>query len=251
MDKYLISVAIAAKEPPPALLELCLASFSALTHAPRIQVVLVESGESAQIDAARFARFANVKRVQVPPEGVYAAYNAAIDAAEGTYILFFGIDDIALPGMDKVIAILGASPEAYHLFAATCYMQSAGVHSPSTRRTSLVFANWCHQGIFYLRTHLLQNRYDIRYRMQADHKLNIDIVSNPALRFGISKEMVAYFSAGGVSSVKPDLVFRKDFSAIVAAAYGKPWGWLVRAKQILIDLLAGPPEKRFMSRKKH
>lgn len=250
MDKYLLSLVIAAKDPPAAPFALCLASFSALAHAHRIQIVLVESGEPARLEPASLAAFADVKRLQVPAEGVYAAYNAGIGAADGTYLLFFGVDDIALPGMDSVIAHLAAAPEPYHLYAATCYMQATGVQRPSTRRTSLILANWCHQGIFYRCSHLLEHRYEVRYRMQADHKLNIDIVSNRALRFGVSQEMVAYFSAGGISSVRPDLVFRKDFPAIVAAAYGKPWGWLVRAKQLLIDLLLGAPEKRFMPRDK-
>lgn len=251
MDKYLLSLVIASKDPPAAPFALCLASFSALAHAHRIQLVLVESGEPATLDPSSVSGFADVRRLQVPPEGVYAAYNAGITAAEGSYLLFFGVDDIALPGMDSVIAHLAATTEPYHLYAAACYMQATGVQRPSNRRTSLIFANWCHQGIFYRRTHLLGHRYDVRYRMQADHRLNIDIVSNRALRFGVSQEMVAYFSAGGISSVRPDLVFRKDFPAIVATAYGRPWGWLVRAKQILIDLVLGKPEQRFMPRDKH
>lgn len=229
-----------------ALIARCLASFSALEHAHRIQLVFVESGEPAYLEISSLARFADVKRLQVPAEGVYAAYNAGISASEGTYLLFFGCDDVALPGMDNIIAHLDSVFEPYHLYAAACYMQTTGVNSPSMRRTSLIFANWCHQGIFYLRAYLLEHRYETRYRIQADHKLNIDIVSNRTLRFEVSQEMVAYFSAGGVSSVNPDLVFRKDFPVIVAAAYGRPWGWLVRVKQMLANLLLGTPEKRFM-----
>ena len=251
MDKYLISLVVAAKNPPRAKFALCLASFSALKHAGRIQLILVESGEPSELSPDSLASFASVKRLLVPAEGIYAAYNSGIDEAEGTYLLFFGVDDIALPGMDKVIASLDGAPEIYHLFAAACYMQTTGVNRPSLRRTSLIFANWCHQGIFYLRKHLRDNRYKLRYRVQADHKLNIDIVSNPQLVIGVSQELVAYFSAGGASSVNPDLLFRKDFPTIVGEAYGRHWGWLVRAKQIVIDLLLGTPEKRFKAREKH
>lgn len=248
MDNFLISVVIAAKDPPVALLELCLASFSSLSNANRLQLVIVQSGSLPILQQEVVKRFAAVKVIEVPPEGVYSAYNAGINVADGTYILFFGIDDIALPGMDSVIDQLASATLPFHLFAAACYMQSVGVSAPSRRRTSLVFRNWCHQGIFYLREYLLSHLYQIEYRAQADHKMNIDIVSNRALRFGVSKELVAYFSAGGVSSLRPDLRFRSDFPSLVAHAYGWHYGFLVKVKQLVIDALLGDPEHRFTAR---
>lgn len=248
MDKFLITVVIAAKDPPVALFELCLASFSSLANAYRIQLVIVQSGVIPILHQDMMKRFADVKVIEVLPEGVYAAYNAGIKAANGTYVLFFGIDDIVLPGMDSVIDQLSGAILPFHLFAASCYMQSVGVAEPSLRRTSLVFSNWCHQGIFYLRNYLLSHPYQIEYKAQADHKMNIDIVSNRAFRFGVSKELVAYFSAGGVSSLRPDMRFRKDFPTLVAHAYGRHYGLLVKVKQLLIDALLGDPERRFAAR---
>lgn len=239
---------IAAKDPPVALLELCLASFSSLANAHRLQLVIVQSGSLPGLQQDALARFGGVKVIDVLPEGVYSAYNAGVKAAEGSYVLFFGIDDIALPGMDSVIDQLDAAVEPWHLFAAACYMQSVGVAKPSRRRNSLVFRNWCHQGIFYLRSYILDHPYQTEYRAQADHKMNIDIVTNRSLRFGISKELVAYFSAGGVSSLQPDLRFRKDFPSMVAQAYGRPYGLLVKVKQLVIDALLGDPERRFQAR---
>lgn len=248
MDKFLITVVIAAKDAPAALLELCLASFSALANAHRLQLVIVQSGSLPILQQDSVKRFAVVNVIEVLPEGVYSAYNAGIKAAEGTYVLFFGIDDIVLSGMDSVIDQLASASLPFHLFAAACYMQSVGLAEPSRRRTSLVFRNWCHQGIFYLRSYLLSHPYQIEYRAQADHKMNIDIVSNRSLRFGVTKELVAYFSAGGVSSLRPDLRFRKDFPMLVARAYGKHYGLLVKVKQLLIDTLLGDPEHRFAAR---
>ena len=248
MNNYLISVVIAAKDPPVALLELCVSSFSSLANAHRLQLVIVQSGSLPGLQRDSLARFGDFKAIEVLPEGVYSAYNAGVKAAEGSYVLFFGIDDIALPGMDSVIDQLDAAVEPYHLFAAACYMQSVGVAEPSRRRTSLVFRNWCHQGIFYLRSYVLDHPYQTEYRAQADHKMNIDIVSNRSLRFAVSKELVAYFSAGGVSSLQPDLRFRNDFPSLVGQAYGRPYGLLVKVKQLVIDTLLGDPESRFQAR---
>jgi glycosyltransferase involved in cell wall biosynthesis len=242
-----LSVIIAAKNPPAPQLHLCLASFAALANADRLQLLIIKSGDIPELPASLTAAFADFKIIDVPPEGVYAAYNAGCDHASGTYTLFFGADDIALPGMDAVIDEVLSQGDSHELVAAACYMQSFGMARPSTRRTGLIFANWCHQGLFYRTAYLKTHRYDGRYRIQADHKMNIDIVANRSNRVHISNQLVAYFCAGGVSSVRPDLRFRADFPAIVGDAYGRPWGWLVRLKQIAIDLVKGPPEKRFQS----
>lgn len=248
LDKYLISVVIAVKDPEIYFLKLCLASFACLSNSKYLQIVIVGSGVLPDFDDNTFVRFGDFKVIDVPAEGVYSAYNAGIKSSDGTYILFFGFDDIALPGMDGVIFQLASSPVVFHLFAAACYMQSVGVAEPSQLRLSLILRNWCHQGIFYLRSYMLDHFYETDYSAQADHKMNIDIVSDRSLRFGISKELVSYFSAGGFSSLRPDLRFRKDFPSIVGKAYGRPYGWSVKLKQLLIDALLGKPEYRFQAR---
>ncbi len=241
-----ISVVIAAKSPPVEQFLLCLTSFAALANASKLQVIVVKSGDLPELPVGLISGFAEFKLVDVPPEGVYAAYNAGCDYAVGSYTLFFGADDIALPGMDSLLDQVLLKDDSYALVAAPCYMQSTGLAKPSRRRSSLIFANWCHQGLFYRTSYLKEHRYKGHlYRIQADHKMNIDIVSNCANRIFVSDVLVAYFCAGGVSSVRPDLQFRADFPSIVGQAYGRHWGWLVRLKQIAIDLVKGPPERRF------
>lgn len=248
LENPLVSVVIAAKAPPPPLLQLALASFAALRHSAQLEVLIVQSGELPDLPEALTSRFRRFRTIEVPPTGVYEAYNAGSLAATGTYVLFFGADDVALPGMDTVIDSLAASTDRYHLYAAACYMQSVGIAAPSRWRKSLAVRNWCHQGIFYLRSYLVDHPYETEYRVQADHKKNIDIVADRSLRFGVSKELVAYFSAGGVSSVRPDLLFRSHFPSIVSRAYGPPFGALVKLKQLLIDAVRGDPKSRFRAR---
>ncbi len=242
-----LSVVIAAKDPPAEQFLLCLTSLAALANARMLQIVLVASGTLPAMPATLMDHFRGFKFVEVPPDGVYAAYNTGCDHADGVYTLFFGADDIALPGMDTLIDTVLLKDAGYQMVAAACYMQSTGISKPSRHRTGLIFANWCHQGIFYQTAYIKCHRYEDKYRIQADHKMNIDLVANRDNRVFISDLLVAYFSAGGISSTTPDLVFRADYPAIVAQAYGRPWGWLIRLKQIAIDLVKGSPEKRFKS----
>lgn len=243
MNAPLLTVIIAAKDPPPLMLGRCLSSFASLGCAGRIHLLLVISGELPALDGATTAAFESFELLDTPGRGVYGAYNVGIDKARGLYVLFFGIDDIALPGLDAVAGRLDHAP--YDVFAAACYMQGKGVRYPSTDRRSLIRANWCQQGIFYSRSRLTAYRFDTRYPIQADHKMNIDIVADTSTRIGVSDELVAYFSSGGVSSVRHDVAFIRDFPDIVGAAYGRPLGMYFKWRQRLSVWVLGPLDKRY------
>lgn len=246
MSKPVVSVVLAAKDAAPEIFDLCLRSFAALRQRSRLQIVIVASGSVPDVEPSLIGHFSSLIRVNVPPAGVYAAYNAGIPLATGRYLLFFGIDDIALPAMDRVIEGLAASD--CHVFASACHMQAGGLRRPSRYRISLAFRNWCHQGIFYALEVLADRRYQTEYRVRADHKMNIDILSDPSVRLEVSREPVAYCSAGGLSSLQPDILFMRDFPRIVSQTFGRPVGALVRFKQWLIDLFLGPPERWFRPR---
>lgn len=243
MIEPLITVVIAAKNPEPLQLSRCLSSFAALGCAGRIQLVLVLSGQMTAMDRTAHTAFESFEVLDTPATGVYAAFNAGIEKVRAPYALFFGIDDIALPGFDAVASQIEQEP--YDLYAAACYMQGKGVRSPSANRRSLIKANWCQQGIFYATTQLAARGFDTRYPIQADHKLNIDIVANRSSRVGTSEELVAYFSFGGVSSVRHDLTFIRDFPNIVSAAYGRPLGLYYRWRQRLSVWVHGSLEERY------
>jgi glycosyltransferase involved in cell wall biosynthesis len=243
MNDTVLTVVLAAKDPDERQMARCLASFAALACASRLQMLLVQSGKATPPNAALASAFASFKTVDTPPRGVYAAYNIGIEHAQGRYTLFFGVDDLALPAMDAAFAALEREP--FDLFAASCYMQGKGLRAPSADRRALIRANWCQQGLFYATAQLAKRRFDARYPVQADHKLNIDLVADRSTRLGIQHEPVAYFSLGGVSSQRHDLNFVRDFPAIVGAAYGRPTGLYWAWRQRLSILLYGPLEKRY------
>jgi len=241
-----ISIVIAVKDPRAEQFRLCLSSFAALANANVLQLIIVKSGSMPDISSAIRDRFKEFIIIEMPSKGIYPAYNIGCDFATGCYTLFFGTDDIALPGMNTIFDDVLLRDIEYDMVAAACYMQSTGISRPSRHRTGLIFANWCHQGIFYSTRYLKATKFETKYAIQADHKMNIDLVANRNNRIFISSVIVAYFSAGGASSTRPDLQFRADFPTIVGRAYGRPWGWLVRLKQVAINIIKGPPERAFL-----
>jgi len=243
MSAPVLTVVIAAKDAPPLQLRRCIASFAALTHAPHIEIVLVQSGMPSEPGLSWQAPFHAARIIDTPPNGVYAAFNLGIEAAKGRYLLFFGTDDLALPEMDAVLAQLAHGSEDLH--AAACYMQGRGVLAPSMQRRSLIRQNWCQQGIFYSAQRIKQHRFDLRYKVQADHKLNIDLLSDVTLRFSVSAEPVAYFSRGGASSTTHDIQFIRDFPQIVTNAYGWRTGAILKLRQRVAALARGSIEERY------
>jgi len=235
-----LTVVIAAKDPPPHLLRLCLSSFGRLTLASRIQILIVASGSVPPIDPNLATSFQSLAVEFMPPQGVYAAYNCGIINAIAPFICFFGVDDIALPGFDDVLEDLEmhvSKPVA--LVAAQSYMQNIGISKPARWRAGILFRNWCHQGLIYKRDYLRSNHFNVKYFAQADHDVNIRILADRSLQVVFRPELIAYFSSGGVSQARHDLEFRKVLPQIADTTFGLHYGLMVRAKQLLADFIKG------------
>lgn len=240
----ILTVVVAAKDAPEHFVQCSLASLARLAHAPDIEIVIVNSGTFPQAGRDFADRFGTIRFVDMPARGIYAAYNRGIEEATGRYLLFFGVDDIALPGMDMVIDILAGATPDYDLFAATSYMQSTGISAPARARPAILFRNWCHQGLFYRRSYLATHPFDVAYPMQADHKANIEMLADRTLRIGRSAELVSYFATGGSSQTAPDLRFRSDLPHIAGQNFGPVWRVAVLFKQRIATMLKGRPDAR-------
>ena len=240
----ILSIVIAAKDAPAHLLQCCLASFARLQRARDIEILIVNSGAFPSGCEAFSPAFCNFRLLDMEARGVYAAFNRGIEEAQGQYILFFGVDDIALPGMDLIITQLDENRVEYDLFAAAAYMQGYGISAPAKVRGAILFRNWCQQSLFYNRRYLRNKPFDISYRIQADHKANIEMLADQTLVIGRSNELVSYFATGGVSQVSYDVAFRRDLPKIAGENFGMAYKIAVLLKQRLANLIKGRPEAR-------
>lgn len=232
----ILSVVVEVKGPVHEKLALCVGSFAALQRSASIEIVIVSCGEDLHFDPATTRRLWRLVVMPETPLGVYAAYNSGCRHATADRVLFFGADDIALPGMDAMLDAIDGCGNDTVLHAAPCIMQGRGLHAPSAFRLGIVFRNWCHQGIVYRRSLILAAPYQLKYRIQADHHTNILILSVRAHRYRILREPVAYFSAGGISTTAVDWTFRADLAGIARRTFGPHAGFLVWLKQRLADI---------------
>jgi glycosyltransferase involved in cell wall biosynthesis len=235
-DSALLTVVLAAKDPEPAQFDACLASIAGLGKASRIDLIIVISGHLPPIPEACQSRLHRIHIVEQAPRGVYPAYNRGLDEVCSAYVMVMGSDDLLLPGLDKVIESIAAS-ERPHIVAARVLMQDIGLKGPSRFRWGLIFRNWCQQGLLYRTDVFANRRFDSKYRIQADHKLNMELVSDPATIVERREDVICHFSSSGFSQTSHDWVFREDMPGLVRRYYGVFFWMVALAKRGLATLL--------------
>jgi glycosyltransferase involved in cell wall biosynthesis len=238
----LLTVVLAVKAPTAAQLDGCIAAIAALRNSPRVDLVIVANGCPPAISESCVARLHRLHIVEEhAPRGVYHAYNRGLDQVETPYVMVMGSDDLLLPGLDNVIDSI-ARGERPHLLASAVLMQDIGVVRPSRWRCGLIFRNWCQQGLLYRSDTLLTRRFDCKYPVQADHKLNMELVSAYGTVIEYRDDVVCHFASGGLSQKVQDFAFRRDMPGMVRAYYG-PFFWIVAlVKRKLADVLKGRRE---------
>jgi glycosyltransferase involved in cell wall biosynthesis len=234
----ILTFILAVKDPDEAEFEACTVSMAALRHASRLELIIVSSGHLPPLNAIVQKKLHDVRIVEQEPSGVYPAYNRGLDEVRTAYVMVIGSDDLVLPGLDGVIEAIPAN-DWPHLIAASALMQNLGISRPSRRRWGLIFRNWCQQGLLYRSDVFAEKRFDPKYKIQADHKFNMELVSDHSTQILYRPEVVAHFSSRGISQTESDWVFRKDMPRIVLQCYG-PGFWLVALlKRTLAGIIKG------------
>lgn len=246
MQEPFITIVIAAKSPPPEKLCLCITSITSQNSAKEIEAILVlPTGETLPGKQNNLDRLHSFRTVHTAPKGVYDAYNFGTKLGNGIYTMYLGADDLLLPDFEYAVQNLQSNNKTYELAAFSTYMQGKGFHAPMLPRFTILFRNWCHQGILYNTETAKKRPYNTKYKTQADHKLNIELLSDPKNKVFVNKTIVSYFSDGGISNTRPDTAFRQDLPKLARTRFGLLFSLLVSVKQKLANLAFGSPENRF------
>ncbi|MDG6999713.1 MAG: glycosyltransferase [Nitrososphaerota archaeon] len=161
--------------------------------------------------------------LRIVPErgtGIYAAMNTGLDYANGIYVYFIGQDDIFLPEAVNALNFgfrLNADVILGDVFWGKCkiFRNSRSPHS-------LVWKNWCHQGIIYRREIFDKCglRFPEDFKVQADHYVNIVLATRRDLTIVKYDTCIAWYSSGGFSTTNRDSTFRTRFPSIVRENFG-------------------------------
>jgi len=151
-----------------------------------------------------------------PDSGLYDAMNKGVRAARGKWILFLGADDELVAGLADIAPLLTDEQTVYY----------GDVYMPRQRLTydgafsayKIMFKNICQQAIFYPRRVFESHSFDTRYRLWADHALNMACYGDKRFRFSyIEKLVCVYNDYTGLSAHTEDAQFQADRESLIRA----------------------------------
>ena len=160
--------------------------------------------------------------IERPDEGIYDAMNQAIDEATGDYLYFLGSDDAVLSGFRRAVRFLRRDDTLY--YGNAIFPKSFREHAGYFVGSRLFTQNISHQAIFYPRSILASQPYDVNFPILADWKMNIDLYYKTRLRFQFIPVAVALYREGGTSAQVRDLRF-ESFLEEARVNYPKKTSW--------------------------
>jgi glycosyltransferase involved in cell wall biosynthesis len=151
-----------------------------------------------------------------PDDGLYDAMNKGVRAARGRWVLFLGADDVLVARLGEIASMLTDERTIYY---GDVYMpRRQQIYDGPFSAYKIMFANICHQAIFYPRRVFELHRFDTRYRLWADHALNIACYGDKRLRFVYIGKLVCLFNDhSGATAYATDARFEADREALIRA----------------------------------
>jgi glycosyltransferase involved in cell wall biosynthesis len=190
-----------------------------------------------------------IRFVSEKDKGIYDAMNKGIDLAKGEWLYFMGSDDTlygpdVLQRVSKVIAADNYQAIYANVFGA----HFDRIYDGEFENGKLYRQNICHQAIFLHRSvYELVGKFDLRYRSHADWAHNIKWFYNSQVRKVYIDEVIAYYAAGGYSSVNVDHDFAKDKDFIFLEHGGKLIDKVTKTRVYLSIAIKKKQEKSYAS----
>lgn len=157
-------------------LENCINSILCQTYPEKeIEIIVVDGGSTDETLTYLSQLSGSVKYISEPDNGIYDAMNKGIELSTGEWILFMGDDDKLLN-----------SDVFSSVFKVTTISYSASIlYGDGTCNGSLLFNvfgakllrgnSLNHQCVFYHHSIFRKIKYDTKYRIGADYKLNLTL----------------------------------------------------------------------------
>src|ERR1700756_1139663 len=143
-------------------------------HYDNMEYVIIDGGSTdGTVDIIKKYQDKIAYWISEPDKGVYDAMNKGIDAATGDWLYFLGAGDTMLNVAANIAPLLRDGNTVYYgdVYRLDLKRLYDGKFSPF----KLAVRNICHQAIFYPAAALKKHRYNTKYRLQADHNLNMEL----------------------------------------------------------------------------
>jgi glycosyltransferase involved in cell wall biosynthesis len=148
-------------------------------------------------------------------DGIYDAMNKGIKRAKGEWIYFMGADDV-LNDKDVLTNIFAEAIYENIVYGDIIWLPSNIKEEGKWSHRKFLNQNINHQRIFYQSSLFSEyGDFDTRYKVAADHELNIRFFCNPKIKWKYVPVLVGNYHAYGFSANKTDEVFWDNWESIV------------------------------------
>jgi glycosyltransferase involved in cell wall biosynthesis len=151
-----------------------------------------------------------------PDHGIYNAMNKAVTFAKGKWIYFLGADDRLLEGFSKMAEQLKQENTLYY---GNC-VANGKILGGKLSKYQVAKRNVCHQAVFYPARVFDKYTYLEKYRIYADHALNIQCWSDTELIKKYFNLSIAIYNLNGFSSQASDELFRAEKPLVIKSNLG-------------------------------
>ncbi len=213
MDKVSIIIVTynAAKD-----LQRCLNSIKELVYSP-LEVVVVDGlSKDGTIDVLRENSNLITKWISEKDNGIYDAMNKALKMITGDWVYFLGADDILLPDFSRMLDSLKEKQTIYYgsvLKGKEKYLGHLNAYSQA--KTGI-----CHQSMIYPKSIFDRYHFEERYRISADHHLNMKCWADPDFKIQFIDFIIADFNETGISSLTKDELFESEKASLILKYFG-------------------------------
>ena len=163
-----------------------------------------------------------------PDNGIYEAMNEALKKATGSWLFFLGVDDLLLPTFSDMAEKLEKKNTIY---TGDCITDTGEILNGSYTAYGLTKVNICHQGIFYPSAVFDKYEYQSKYRVYADHVLNMQCWGDSDFPKHYFPIFITRYHLSGFSSFTKDVAFELDKPALIKKYLGYYLYWRYRIKQ--------------------
>lgn len=179
-----------------------------------IEFIIIDGGSTDQtIDIIQKYESKISYWESTPDKGIYDAMNKAVSKSTGNWLYFLGSGDLLLDSLTKISPFLINNATVYYgdVFRLDTQMKYDGYFSPY----KLAITNICHQAIFYPSSVFKKYRYDLKYKIQADHILNMYCFGDKQFNFKYIPMTISIYEGDGYSARNLDLEYVADRLMII------------------------------------
>jgi len=148
--------------------------------------------------------------------GVYEAMNKALDYVTGDWVYFLGADDELFDDFSEFAYRLKDPSLIYYGNVLLDGKKFRGKVSAYQHSKSAI----CHQAIIYPRKVFDKYRFNTKYRISADHELNMRAWKDKDFTFHYVDLIIANYNHTGMSSLNVDKDLEKDKPKVILKNHG-------------------------------